>query len=203
MTKDCTICTFRLIFFFYYFFYVSPFSFQQRVSSQIELDSIFPMSSVCMFYRETFPISRTFSSYDSLSHPTFRMKQQKLAGTRPMATGQKLCIQFVRSRITIYNYLRRPQGRGSFFRREMQDWPRYVVDRHPHGNLPRSSRMSRQREGRANRRDDFMMLLARVEICPNAIRVSRASVFLNAPGVRTHRETGSSKRRTTVPFVYP
>lgn len=144
---------FDSLYFFLVFFYVSSFSFYSELVHRLNFRC---HQSTCMFYRETFPISRTFSSSDSLSHPASRMKQQKLAGTRPMATGQKLYIPFVRSRIAIYNYLRRPQGRGSFFRRKMQDWPRYVVDRHPHGNLPRSFRMTRWREGRANRRDDLL-----------------------------------------------
>lgn len=85
--------------------------------------------------------------------------------------------------------------------KEVQDWPKHVMDRHPGwksvvtggSRLPSGGSI----EGRVARTGGTILyeLLGSLEICLDATGVSRASVFLGAPGVRARRETGSSKRR--------
>lgn len=154
------------------------------------------------------------------SYPGYRQesqtRQRNTAETqRGMAIGQKLHIPSVRSRTAIYSYLRRPRGRGSFFRRKCwigrntsrniipPAWRSTIADR------SHSPSMTRWREGYARtRRGDLLRALGSLEICLDAIRwyPERRFFLARHEAVRAQRETGSSKRSSpncTPPTLSP
>src|SRR5580765_4405442 len=81
---------------------------------------------------------------DSLPLPAFRIKQQKLVENAPDGNRPKI-MHSVRS-LANSNLQLFTTSAGSWLvlpKEAMQDWPKYVIDRHPEGNLPRSPSIPR------------------------------------------------------------